>query len=86
MDVILIPLERTVISLWVARKPLVPHFRESAVKHCWEAGAQGLTGFRTSLLGPVAAALTSVSQQEALDGTPSCSEPSKVPPVPSKVV
>lgn len=63
VDMILIPLKRSVISLQVVRKPLVPHFSESAAKHCWWRGggsrADGLPRFPP---GPAAAAaLTSVS-------------------------
>jgi len=69
---VLIPLKRSVISLQVVRKPLVPYFPGRAAEHRWwrEAGGQGLKGTPTWLLVLRQLLLSyQVSLREALKGT-----------------
>lgn len=69
---VLIPLKRSVVSLQVVRKPLVPYFPGRAAEHCWwrEGGGQGLKGTPARLLALWRLLLScQVSLGEALKGT-----------------
>ena len=78
---VLIPLKRSVISLQVVRKPLVPYFPGRAAEHCWwrEGGGQGLKSTPARLLVLRRLLLSYQVSRGSLEGKSlSCWEPSRV--------